>query len=281
MKNFKNKVVVITGAGSGIGQALALDFSKRGANLALNDINMERLEETAKQAEANGSKVFIQKIDMASREAVYSFRDDVVAHFGQVDVVINNAGVALGTARLKDVLYKDFDWVMGINFWGMIYGTKAFLPDLMKGQEAAIANVSSVFGIVGVASQGAYCSSKFAIRGFTETLRVEMYDDAPNLSVHSIHPGGVATKIAEDSKDTEATSKLSEKERAEMDQKVKEALVMPPAKAAAIIIKGIIKKKERIIVGSDAVKMDRLARIFPSGYSKMIHNQMKKSGLQN
>ncbi len=281
MKDFKNKVVVITGAGSGIGEALALDFSKRGANLALNDINLERVNNTAKRAEANGSKVFTQRVDMANRAAVYAFRDDVISHFGKVDVVINNAGVALGTAKIATLEYDDFDWVMGINFWGMVYGTKAFLPDLMKGQEAAVANVSSIFGITGIAGQGAYCTSKFAIRGFTETLRAEMHDDAPNLTVHSIHPGGVATKIAKDSKDTAQTRSLSESERAELDAKVEQALVMPPPKAADIIIRGIMKKKERILVGSDAKSMDRLVRIFPAGYTKMIHKQMKKSGLQS
>ena len=276
MRDLNGKVAVVTGAASGIGRALAIQFAKEGAKVAISDVDIDGLENTVELVKKEGGEVHSQLVDVSSKEAVYSWAEDVVRHFGGVDIVINNAGVALGRVNLSEIEYKDFEWVMGINFWGMVYGTKAFLPHLKQRPEAAVANISSLFGIMGTLSQGAYCTSKFAIRGFTETLRMELIDEAPHVKTHTIHPGGIDTNIARNSKDVIA---ISAEEREAALIKTQKSLKMPPSRAANIIIKGIKKKKERIMVGSDAKILDRIVRLFPSRYSRIVVSGLKKMGL--
>ena len=173
MKDFKGHVAAITGAGSGIGRALANELARRGAHLALSDIDDAGLAETVSQCEGFGVKITSQHIDVADRAAVYAWADEVVADHGEINLVVNNAGVALG-ATIESMSYEDFEWLMNINFWGVVYGTKAFLPYLKASGEGHIVNLSSVFGLISVPSQSAYNAAKFAVRGFTDTLRMEL-----------------------------------------------------------------------------------------------------------
>ena len=175
MKNFKDKVAVITGAGSGIGRALAQELASAGAKLALSDINEAGLKETADLLGLAEDRLMTRKLDVADRQAFYDFADDVVNHFGYANMIFNNAGVALG-ATVEKMNYDDFEWLMNINFWGVVYGTKAFLPYLKEAGEGHIINVSSVFGLIGIPTQSAYNAAKFAVRGFTEALRTPSED---------------------------------------------------------------------------------------------------------
>src|SRR5580704_7862250 len=199
MKDFTGRVAAITGAGSGIGRALALNLAKRGTHLALCDINEVGLAETVGLCEGFGVKVTSQKLDVADRAAVYTWADSVVADHGKVNLIFNNAGVAVA-ATVESMSYEDFEWLMNINFWGVVYGTKAFLPHLKQSGEGHIVNLSSVFGLISVPSQSAYNAAKFAVRGFTDTLRMELEIEGADVSVTTIHPGGIKTNIAKNAR---------------------------------------------------------------------------------
>ena len=243
MKHFENKVIVITGAGSGIGRALAVAFSKKGAKLALNDFNEATLLETVETV--GGQKaVFYKAFDVANKASFYQFAEDVVAHYGQVDVVINNAGVAISKLAADEISIEDYEWIFGINLWGMMYGTLAFLPHLRKQKESSIVNLSSIFGVHGIPDQAAYCTTKFGIRGFTESLAIEEKLKKTGVSVTSVHPGGIKTNIARSSRHAV--------EYDETIQKFEKKFITTPEKAAETIIKGIQRKKMRVLVGPDA-----------------------------
>lgn len=262
MKNFRNQVVVITGAGSGIGRALAQQLDKQGALLSLSDVNQNGLQETL---DSLSRKHFSELLDVADREAVYANAEATEKRFGPASVVINNAGVAVAQT-IADLSYEDFEWVMDINFWGMVYGTKAYLPQLQTHKEAAVANVSSVFGLFSLPTQGAYNASKFAIRGFTEALRSEMA--GTGLSVHSIHPGGIRTDIAKNSRFYVGPGQITDQKKASgLFDKV---TVTSPQTAAKTIIKGIQRKQERILIGPDARVFDAMQRSMPVQYSKVV-----------
>lgn len=260
MKNLYGKVAVITGAGSGIGRALALQMAAAGAKLALNDWNASALNDTLSmlgKAEAWG-----QSFDVANREAVYTFAEEVLNRFGQVDIVVNNAGITLEQRMLERTGYEDFERIVNVNMWGMIYGSKAFLPWLRQRPEAALVNVSSIFGVVGYPNQGAYVTAKFAIRGFTETLRVELAKSP--VAVTCVHPGGIRTNIARN-----ITS--DNPKRVEKFAQVFEKMAITSAEEAARqIMEGIQKKKKRVVIGPDARRLDWFARLFPSAYERFV-----------
>ena len=264
MKNLKGKVAAVTGVGSGIGRALAVLLAQKGCDLALNELNDDRLAETVELCKKENSsiKIFSRSFDVSVEKEVRSFAANTINTFGKVDIVINNAGVALGPVKAENIKKKDFDWIMNINFWGMVYSTQAFTPYLKKQDEAALVNISSVFGLIGVAYQAAYCTTKFAIRGYTESLRMEVLNDAPQLVVHTVHPGGIATEIANKQRWVLDTPEPK-------DSNINDFLVMPPSRAAAIIVNGIQKKKSKILIGSDARQIDRVQRLFPEKYTKM------------
>ncbi|MDG2449234.1 MAG: SDR family NAD(P)-dependent oxidoreductase [Saprospiraceae bacterium] len=265
MKDLNGKVAAITGVGSGIGEALALNLAKQGCDLSLNEINPERLEATIDKCKSINSSIKIHSdaFDVSNEKSMRSFAANTMNTHGRVDLMINNAGVAIGTVSAENIKKEDFDWIMGINFWGMVYGTQAFYPYLKRQKEAALVNVSSLFGLIGVAYQAAYCTTKFAIRGYTESLRMEAQKTAPHVIIHTVHPGGISTNIANDSKWV-----TDEPEPDVM--KVNEFLVMPPIKAAGIIVKGVNKKQSRILIGNDAKRASLIQRIWPEGYSKML-----------
>ncbi len=272
MKNLTGKHAVLTGAGSGIGEALALGLAREGCSLYLNDINPDRLDTVMERCRSLHPDIIVagEIFDVSVEENMHRFAQHAIETLGHVDIMINNAGVALGYVKAEDIKKKDFDWIMGINFWGMVYGTQAMVPHLKGRPESALVNISSLFGLVGIAYQAAYCSTKFAIRGYTESLRMEVLHDAPHLTIHSVHPGGVSTKIADDSR------WVADETRPDNDD-INKLLVMPPAKAADIIINGIKHKKHKIIVGKDAKQGDWIQRIWPEKYTKIIWKQLSKA----
>jgi len=264
MKNFRNKVVVITGAGSGIGRALSLDMARRGARLALSDVDDAGLAETVAQAEQAGASVKSDHLDVADREAFARYALDVVQHYGQVNVVVNNAGVAL-SGDLVDLDYDDIDWIMSINFSGVLHGTKEFLPHLIASGDGHLVNISSLFGLVSMPGQSMYNAAKYAVRGMTEALREEMLIAKLPVGVTCVHPGGIKTAIARNARvsakeDQAATAKF-------FDEKL---AAMTPEKAAAVIIRGIEKKQARVLVGLDAHAINAFGKIAGSRYQDLV-----------
>ena len=271
MKNLSNKVVVITGAGSGIGRALALNLAGKGARLALSDVNEAGLAETVELALKAGSPdVHTARLDVADRAAFTAYAAEVAAHFGQVNVVVNNAGVALA-GDVTDLSYDDMDWIVGINFWGVVHGTKEFLPHLIASGDGHILNLSSLFGLLAMPGQSAYNATKFAVRGFTEALREEMLIAGHDVGVTAVHPGGIKTAIARsarvsDKEDKAATAKLFDEKLARMT----------PEKAAEIIVKGITKNQARVLVGIDAHALHQFQKFTGSRYEDIVALVSKK-----
>ena len=195
MSSFEGKVAVITGAGSGIGRALALNLAQKGAKLALSDIDAEGLAETVRQAERLGAQVKADRLNVAEREAVLAYAEDVVAHYGLVNQVYNNAGIA-HHGDVEKTEFKDIERIMDVDFWGVVNGTKAFLPHVIASGDGHIVNISSLFGLIAVPGQSAYNAAKFAVRGFTEALRQEMLVSGHPVKVTCVHPGGIKTAVA-------------------------------------------------------------------------------------
>ncbi|WP_028937097.1 SDR family NAD(P)-dependent oxidoreductase [Pseudonocardia spinosispora] len=262
MKNFTDRVAVVTGAGSGIGRALSLNLAARGARLALSDINEANVDETVSLCEKLGAQAKGYTLDVADRAAVTAHADEVAGHYGRVNLVVNNAGVAL-MATVEEMNYDDFDWLMGINFWGVVHGTKAFLPHLIASGDAHLVNISSVFGLVGVPTQSAYNAAKFAVRGFTESLRQEMLIERRKVGVSCVHPGGIQTNIARDAR---AGEQSTAQERATDFAKIARTT---PESAAKTIINGVEKNKARILIGGDAYVIDAAPRVLGSAYQRL------------
>ncbi len=268
MKNLKGKTAVITGAASGIGRALALALAGEGCSLAIADINKKDLDETAKLVQDFGATVTEHIVNVADRKEVAKFAKDVVKAHGGVDILINNAGVSLlGNTVTLD--YSDFEWIIGINLWGVIHGAKEFLPFMMEKPEAAIVNISSVFGLLGITSQSAYCATKFGVRGFSESLRKEL--SKTGVSVITVHPGGVKTNIARDSRIVLKKDNKSFNKDRYLKQFDKLAGTSPEA-AALKIVNGIKKNSPRVLIGKDAWIFDKIQRIFPGGYYSVLKN---------
>ena len=264
----KESVVVITGAGSGIGRALALRLAKEDiAGIAISDVFEEGLRETEDLLKNAKIKITTHKVDVADEEAMRQFVQEVAAEHKRVSHVINNAGVALG-GQVKDVSINDMRWLMDINFWGVVYGTRFFMPYLEKEKSAHIVNFSSLFGIIAPPGNATYCASKFAVRGFSESLRHELEDT--NITVSVVHPGGIATNIANRAKLGEHAN-LTAEEIKQRKAKANEALNRTtPEQAAEIIVQGIKSKNERILIGFDAKLLSWISRIFPRKYFAVI-----------
>jgi len=265
MKSFKNKVVAITGAASGIGRATAVLVAKLGAEVAICDVDERGLEETATQCSLSGARVSTRRVDVSDRQAVYDWAEYVVQQHGQVHVIVNNAGVAL-SATVADMSYEDFEWLMGINFWGVVHGTKAFLPHLRRAGEGAIVNVSSVFGLIAVPTQSAYNAAKFAVKGFTEALSEELAVEGANISVTCVHPGGIKTNIARNARVTENPGIVDGKSAKEFEK----TFVTAPDQAAASIVKAIVRRSRRLLIGPDAIAIDLMQRVLPTAYQGLL-----------
>jgi NAD(P)-dependent dehydrogenase (short-subunit alcohol dehydrogenase family) len=262
VKDFTGRVAAITGAGSGIGRALAQDLAQRGAHLALSDIDEVGLAETVTLCEGSGIKVTSQRLDVADREAMYAWADKVVEDHGKVNLIFNNAGVALG-ATVESESYEDFEWLMGINFWGVVYGTKAFLPHLKASGEGHIVNLSSVFGLLSIPSQSAYNAAKFGVRGFTDSLRMELQIEGACVSSTTVHPGGIKTNIARNARMDESVTAMTgnaEEARKQFDK----MLFTTPKKAAHQILTAVQANRRRALIGPDAKVFDFIARL-PAG----------------
>ena len=268
MKNFQGKVAAITGAGSGIGRALAEDLARRGADLALADIDEVGLAETVGRCEGLGVKVSSARVDVADRSAVETWADQVVDDHRRVNLVFNNAGVALG-ATIEAMSYEDFEWLMNINFWGVVHGTKAFLPHLKASGEGHIINMSSVFGLISVPSQSAYNASKFAVRGFTDALRMELAIEKVPVSCTTIHPGGIKTNIAKNARIDESVATIA----GDMDRMAGsfEKIALTTAdKAARQILAAVEKDRRRALIGPDAKVIDALSRLPVGPYQRVV-----------
>ena len=266
MKNFQNKVAAITGAASGMGRTLALELARRGCHLSLSDVNEAGLAETAAMASKLGVKVTTAKLNVADREAMFAWADQTARDHGKVNLIFNNAGVALG-AFVETVKPEDFQWIMGINFWGVVWGTQAFLPHLKRAGEGHVVNTSSLFGLLASPTQGTYNSSKFAVRGFTEALRQELDMANCGVSATCVHPGGIRTNIARTAKMDEsmerATGGQSEAARSRFDKMLN---VTTAESAARQILKAVEGNQRRVLVGPDAKLMDLVVRLLGSWY---------------
>ena len=262
MKRFelKGRTAIVTGAASGIGRALATVLARRGCHLAIADVDDPGLAETEAMAAARDVRISRHHLDVSDRDAVAAFPREVAAAHPRVDVLVNNAGIALG-GRFVDVAEDDFERLIAVNFFGVVRMTRAFLPALGASDDARIVNLSSIFGIVAPPGQTAYCASKFAVRGFSESLRKELAGTSVGVTV--IHPGGVKTSIARSAK---PPAGAGEKEIARSRRTFERALKMPPEEAAEHIVAGIEARKDRVLVGTDAKLASLLERIVPTRY---------------
>lgn len=268
MEGFAGKVAVVTGAGSGIGQALAIELGRSGAKLAISDVDTEGLAVTEERLKAIGAEVKSDRLDVTEREAFLLYADAVKEHFGKVNQIYNNAGIAF-TGDVEISQFKDIERVMDVDYWGVVNGTKAFLPHLIASGDGHVVNVSSLFGIFSVPGQAAYNSAKFAVRGFTEALRQEMALAKHPVKVTCVHPGGIKTAIARNATTAEG---LDQKALAEtFDRKLANTT---PQRAAKIILEAVRKDKARVLVGPDAKILDVIVRITGSGYQKLFASAM-------
>jgi short-subunit dehydrogenase len=257
-------VAVVTGAGSGIGRALARQLAAAGSALALADVDEAGLLQTAQSLENKGAAITTHFVDVADEDSVKAFAEDVSKRHGRVTLLINNAGVSVH-GDFEEISLADFRWLMEINFWGVVYGVKYFLPLLKREQRGHIVNISSVFGLVAPAGQAAYAASKFAVRGFTEALRHEIENS--NVGVSCVHPGGIRTAIARHSRLGAATSPSKRDENIARFERLART---PPETAAARILRGVERREPRILIGVDAYQIDVLQRLRPASYWKAL-----------
>ena len=275
MKSFENKVAAITGAGSGIGRALAVELGRQKCDVALSDVDEQGLLETVEQVRGLGVHVTSQRVDVADREAVHAWADQVVNEHGKANLIFNNAGVALAST-VEGMSYGDFEWLMDVNFWGVVYGTKVFLPHLKASGDGHIINVSSVFGLAGIPSQSAYNSAKFAVRGFTESLRQELDMMSYGVSASSVHPGGIKTGIARSSRIDRSVRDLGISDT-DSRERFEKTFITGADKAARVILDGVRRNQRRILVGPDARVFDWVVRLLPSTYQRITIGYSKFS----
>jgi NAD(P)-dependent dehydrogenase (short-subunit alcohol dehydrogenase family) len=270
MSFLSSGVAVVTGAGSGIGRALAQQLAAAGLALAISDINETGLAETAKSLQKGAALVTTGVLDVSDEESMRAFAEDVEKKHGRVTLLINNAGVAL-EGTFEEISLDDFRWVMNINFWGTVYGVSYFLPILKREKRAHIVNISSVFGMIAPPGQPAYSSSKFAVRGFTECLRHELADTPVRVSC--VHPGGIRTSIARNARIGAGAKKENIAEKSTLFEKLLKTL---PEVAAARILRGVERSEPRILIGSDARQIDILLRLRPATYWKTMSGRFEK-----
>lgn len=271
MRSFNGRVVVITGAGSGIGRALATNLAARGARLALSDIDDAGLAETVELARRAGAReVRSDRLDVSDRAAFAAYAAAVAGHFDRVHVVVNNAGVALA-GDLTDLDYGDMDWIMGINFWGVVHGTKEFLPHLIASGDGHLVNISSLFGLVSMPGQSMYNAAKYAVRGLSEAVREEMLVAGHPVGVTVVHPGGIKTAIARNARYAACEDGVESARR--FDEKMAR---MTPERAAEVILAGVEKGKARVLVGIDAHAVHQLAKLTGSRYQDIVARSARR-----
>jgi len=279
MKNLNNKVAAITGAGSGIGRALAMLLAQKGCNLALADVNESGLAETGQLLSAYPVKVTQTRLDVSDEQAVYQWADDVEAEHGKVNIIINNAGVAL-SGTVAGLSLDEYRWITDINFWGVVYGTKAFLPKLEKSGEGQVVNVSSIFGLASQPLMSGYNATKFAVRGFTESLRQDLELTNSCVSSTCVHPGGIKTNIAKAARMSDSCETATGVSNDAATADFEKLFINTPEKAARTIVNGIEKNKRRVLIGPDAKMFDLLVRLLPATYQKIFTLAVKMKGKQ-
>lgn len=267
MKDFKNKVAAITGAGSGIGQQLAILLAQAGCHLALSDKNASGLMQTVELLQGSGVHITTQVLDVSDRLAMQAWAEATVEKHGTVHLIFNNAGVALGST-VEGASYEELEWIVGVNFWGVVYGTKAFLPYIKQAGEGHIINISSLFGLTAQPTQSAYNATKFAVRGFTESLRQELDMEKCGVSALCVHPGGIRTNIANAAKvnDSVRSVGINPTQSAETFNRL---LRCSPHEAAHQILCAVQKNQRRLLIGPDAKVVDFIQRLLPTGYQKL------------
>lgn len=270
MTAIKNSVCIITGGGSGIGRALAIELVGKGAKVVIGDIVPDELQETVQLA---GSNIYAYDLDVSKTDSIHAFKENVFREFPDSPLILfNNAGVNLASGYFMETPLDDFEWLININLWGVIKMTHAFLPHIYNRKDGHIVNISSMLGYAATPRSSAYCTSKFAVKGFTDALKVELLNSG--IGVSSVHPGGIKTNIIRKSK---LSDHLNEQQTWHLLNKIeKKSLIMPAKRAAEIIIDGVERNKSRILIGKDAKAVDWLVRIFPDTYFKLLENLLKK-----
>lgn len=281
MQSFHGKMACITGAGSGIGQSLAIALAQQGCHLCLSDLHPESLPHTAQQAQLAAQQanhaisIHLQGVDVAQREQVYAWAETCIQQRGQINLIINNAGLAYASP-IEAIEYERFEHIMNVNFWGMVYGTKAFLPHLKASRLGHIVNISSVFGLFAQPTQSPYNASKFAVRGFTESLRQELDLMNCGVSASCVLPGGIQTNIVKNSIVSPAVDTFLGKSINAHEGQFEDQFMTSATKAAHIILKGIQRNKRRILVGPDAWAIDALVRTLPQAHQALVVRHLNK-----
>ncbi|OMB89995.1 acetoin dehydrogenase [Mycobacterium colombiense] len=264
MDTFAGKVAVVTGAGSGIGQALAVELGRAGAKVAISDVDTAGLAQTAEQLTAIGAAFKSDRLDVTEREAFLAYADAVNVHFGKVNQIYNNAGITF-IGSIEDSRFKDIERVIDVDYWGVVNGTKAFLPHLIASGDGHVINISSALGLFSAPGQAAYVAAKFAVRGFTEALHQEMARAGHPVRVTTVHPGGIKTAFARNATGVEG---LDHAELASLfeEQQAKTT----PQRAAQLILDGVRKNQPRVLVGPDVKAMDLLVRVAGPNYDRLL-----------
>ncbi|AOY98172.1 short-chain dehydrogenase [Cupriavidus sp. USMAHM13] len=278
MKDFRNKVAAITGAGSGIGRALALALAREGCHLALSDRNESGLAQTVGEVAraAPGLPVSQHCVDVADRAAVYAWAEETVRVHSRANLIFNNAGVAL-SSTIEGMDYDDLEWIMGINFWGVVHGTKAFLPYLKASGEGHVVNTSSIFGIFAQPGMGAYNASKYAVRGFTEALRQELDLMDCGVSATTVHPGGIKTNIAQASRVSSNLNGFLVRDAQQGREQFEKFFITSPDTAARVILQGVRHNRRRVLIGPDAYAADAMARLLPAAYQALVVRETRRT----
>jgi len=274
VKNLRGKVAVVTGAGSGIGRAVAGELAREGCHLALADVNEAGLAETLQGLLGLPVTVTTHIVDVARRDAVERLAADVIERHGAAHILVNNAGVAVAE-RAENIPYEDFEWLMGINFWGVVYGCTAFLPHMRAAGEGHIVNISSVFGLIGMPTQAAYNASKFAVRGYTEALEQELANTP--IRVSCVCPGGIRTAIVRNARVPAASGTMPAKN--ELAGTFDKLARTSAEEAGATIVRGILKDSKRILIGADARMISLIIRLFPVAYPALLRRLMPAPGI--